>query len=172
MIGYNIYAYCNNNPVMYKDINGEFPWLIATGVILLFTLTSCEKPNREDTYTFTAYDSYEDAYLEGMNNVYDNAASSDFQYEYGAVIVQYENDEKYYLSNVVTDRDLESVDLPFPKNAIRIANIHSHPWYLSEPYTRDGKRSIDQFIVDAEGNGYILPANHEINQWGGIPWKK
>jgi hypothetical protein len=29
-----------------------------------------------------------------------------------------------------------------------------------------------RYFYDAEGNGYILPANHEIDQWGVIPWKK
>ena len=58
------------------------------------------------------------------------------------------------------------------RNRLVLSPKQIYPWYLSEPYTRDGKRSIDQFIVDAEGNGYILPANHEIDQWGVIPWKK
>ena len=33
--GYNLYAYCNNNPVMYTDNSGEWPvWLVATLIIL------------------------------------------------------------------------------------------------------------------------------------------
>ena len=33
LLGYNMFAYCNNNPVMYEDEEGDFPWLIV-GVLL------------------------------------------------------------------------------------------------------------------------------------------
>ena len=29
ILGFNMYAYCNNNPNMYLDTNGSFPWLIV-----------------------------------------------------------------------------------------------------------------------------------------------
>ena len=34
--GYNMYAYCNNNPVMFVDYGGEFPWLILA-ILVIFT---------------------------------------------------------------------------------------------------------------------------------------
>ena len=36
ILGHNMYAYCQNNPVMMVDPDGEFPWLILAAV-LLFT---------------------------------------------------------------------------------------------------------------------------------------
>ena len=36
ILGYNMYAYCNNNPVNYVDYGGNSPWLIVAA-ILLFT---------------------------------------------------------------------------------------------------------------------------------------
>ena len=33
LTGYNMFAYCNNNPVMRVDYSGEFPWLIAVFVL-------------------------------------------------------------------------------------------------------------------------------------------
>ena len=33
--GFNLYAYCKNNPVMFVDPNGHFPWLILTALLLL-----------------------------------------------------------------------------------------------------------------------------------------
>ena len=32
ILGFNMYAYCGNNPVMYVDYSGEFPWLVI-GII-------------------------------------------------------------------------------------------------------------------------------------------
>ena len=36
LIGYNLFAYCDNNPVMNVDPTGRFSWLILAAV-LLFT---------------------------------------------------------------------------------------------------------------------------------------
>ena len=52
MLGYNMYAYCNNNPVMYVDPEGHsfmaVVLLVLIGGYLLFNLTSSEM--REATY--------------------------------------------------------------------------------------------------------------------------
>ena len=37
MLGHNMYAYCDNNPVMYVDPTGEFPWLVV-GIMVLTTI--------------------------------------------------------------------------------------------------------------------------------------
>ena len=34
LLGCNMYAYCENNPVMYVDPTGESPWLIIAGIVL------------------------------------------------------------------------------------------------------------------------------------------
>ena len=36
IIGHNMYAYCNNNPVMYVDYDGDLPWpIVVIGSFLL-----------------------------------------------------------------------------------------------------------------------------------------
>lgn len=40
-MGYNMFAYCNDNPVMYYDPNGELWAEIIGCIILAFTLSSC-----------------------------------------------------------------------------------------------------------------------------------
>ena len=47
ILGYNMYAYCNNNPVMYVDPSGEIIILIAIVVVVLVTLTSCSSQDNQ-----------------------------------------------------------------------------------------------------------------------------
>ena len=173
MLGYNMFAYCNNNPVMFTDPAGDFPFLIIgviAAVIVGASLAACQTPPREETYHFESYDNYEDAYRAGMRNTFEAASKVDFEYEYGCIIVQYPNDENFYLSNIVTNRKLQMVELPFPQNATPIADIHSHPWHKSEPFTSDGRHSHDQFIVDIDRCGYLLKGGRRIDQWEEIEW--
>ena len=37
IIGNNMYAYCNNNPIMYVDTTGQFPWVTLIVALVLFT---------------------------------------------------------------------------------------------------------------------------------------
>ncbi len=37
LLGNNMFAYCNNNPIMYVDRSGEFPWLIL-GIFVVTTI--------------------------------------------------------------------------------------------------------------------------------------
>ena len=54
LLGYNMYAYCNNNPVKYVDQGGKSPIavvaLVVLGIYLLTNLTSSEKqePSEEE----------------------------------------------------------------------------------------------------------------------------
>ena len=45
IIGYNMFAYCNNNPVMYVDYTGEFllPVLIVCGIVAVVTAVGINK---------------------------------------------------------------------------------------------------------------------------------
>ena len=51
LIGYNMYAYCSNNPVMYVDPSGRsvigVVSFIAVALLCVFLLTSCESPSSD-----------------------------------------------------------------------------------------------------------------------------
>ena len=36
--GYNLFTYCNNNPINYSDPNGNFPWVIAIAIAVVVAL--------------------------------------------------------------------------------------------------------------------------------------
>ncbi len=83
ILGHNMYAYCQNNPVMYSDPTGKFliPLIIIV-VVALVTLSSCDKsdndiiePNSvsEELGISSDYKDYDDMY--GGNpkyNLFDN----------------------------------------------------------------------------------------------------
>ena len=54
LTGYNMFAYCNNNPVNYVDYSGESAFgivlLILLSVGVLGVLTSCDNPDANDIY--------------------------------------------------------------------------------------------------------------------------
>ncbi len=61
LLGYNMFAYCNNNPVMYVDPDGEFPWLVViVAVVAVCAVTSiiaeCNMPSQEEHYARNSYD--------------------------------------------------------------------------------------------------------------------
>ena len=61
LLGYNMFAYCNNNPVMYVDPDGEFPWLVViVAVVVVCAVTSiiaeCNMPSQEEHYARNSYD--------------------------------------------------------------------------------------------------------------------
>ena len=173
ILSYNIFYYCSNNPIIFKDDSGEIVELIILG-ILFFTsvalLNSCTVPPKEELYRYNEFDTYEEAYNYGLQKVYDEAKNYDFQYEFGCVIVKDEQNDKYLVSQVTSDFQVGQVSLPFPNDKIPVATINSHPWELSQPFSKDGKSSTDQFVVDNVGNAYLLEANKPIDEWRRIKW--
>ncbi len=78
--GNNMYAYCNNNPVMYVDPNGEFVWLIASFVagcavgttmatVILMDEETNETPQTDITEQINLYDDNVGKRIDGKINV-------------------------------------------------------------------------------------------------------
>ena len=52
VLGYNMFAYCNNNPVMFTDFSGSFPWiaLIIAAVVIVAIDHNAAKHQPEGGY--------------------------------------------------------------------------------------------------------------------------
>ena len=185
LLGYNMYAYCNNNPVMYVDPDGEFPFLILAIVVVVavvaVTMTSCAPTSVDVDENFDLnskskykYNTYEEAVMAAASDVSKKTEEKGCNYEYAAVVFQYANDSAYYYNGTTTSSCYNYVNYSFPNGTIPVAIVHSHcNDTLREPYGADGlgkegNKRIDSFIVippSAYGNDtrkmkiYCLPAN-------------
>ena len=104
LLGYNMFAYCNNNPVMHVDNAGTGPiafLLLGLVVIGGWLLTSCDSdnpgtdsvpPTYLNTYTGDGYiktNSEDEAVQAGIEQLYEKAQANKFDVEYGFVVYQF-----------------------------------------------------------------------------------
>ena len=50
LLGYNMYAYCNNNPIFFVDSTGSGPVLLVLVIIGVLLLTSCDDQKYSPPY--------------------------------------------------------------------------------------------------------------------------
>ena len=170
LLGYNMFAYCNNNPVMNVDPTGDFPWLLLVVTLILTTFTSCAPmPNKAsedtgdpnsiegtpiDSKSKYCYSDYESAVFAASEHVAKATEKSGNKWEYSAIIFQYnDGNPNYYYNGVTTSGLYNFVDLVIPDDVTLIATIHSHcNDTLGQPFGADGlerwnNTRIDSFIV-------------------------
>ena len=176
-----MYAYCNNNPVMYLDGQGKSPIailaLVVIGVLML-SLSSCEitdggslagTPMDPLPDNATLHQNSQDAIVEGVNYVITQSEKSNWTKEYGVAVVQYINTGEYYVSMYQegAGSDMRCY-VPVPdlddKHYRLIAIIHSHTKAQDEPFKPDDPggdwetystiyhKRIESYIID-----YVRP---------------
>ncbi len=155
--GYNMFAYCGNNPVIRVDDSGALWWAFVVIIIVPVLLSSCSGPDTE-TLVDTPADSAPDAYFYDYNKAveeackiaydamkasydsfFENSAESSEpckQYaEYIIYIIQYRDgihdENRYYVTGAETDGSPGHVYtnnvLLKDPNVECIAIIHTHP---------------------------------------------
>ena len=177
LLGYNMYAYCNNNPVMLADSEGNSPLailgLIAIGVLVL-ALTSCGASEPEPLEgtpidpapkTSIPYGNRNDAIREGIRRVVSRSSADNWTIEYGVVILEHRGN--YYVSEYEKLGTSMNCWVPATdandKRFKTVAIIHSHTKALDEPFKCNDdeetkgdwyiyndvyKRQIESYIVD------------------------
>ncbi len=176
LLGFNLFAYCNNNPVMYSDPKGEFPWLIipAISVItaLVASLNSCTSISPEEQEELDrkmldpgAYETPDEALNAGLNDVKDKSAKVGM--EYGGYV--YERNGRYYYksgADVRYSNSQENVfNIELNSNETLVAIFHSHPFHKSDAvfsladFQYAKVYGVDSYIIDNEGYIYCLPVS-------------
>ncbi|MBQ3526993.1 MAG: DUF4329 domain-containing protein [Clostridia bacterium] len=177
--GYNMFAYCGNNPVMRQDISGHL-WglvvLVIAAVAVLLTTTSCstkksqskadrdaqidkelqsEKEDREDSVDAAAITLGKKL----MNQTLKTGK------EYGATIYQYYDDaNSYYTSGQFTGMSdcVPIYDYFVPHNAKIVGIVHTHPIRTSERYVfsqtdlNNGSKEdgIERYVINPDWKLY------------------
>ena len=109
LLGYNMYAYCGNNPVNRIDSEGEFWWavILAIAVIALPTLLSSCVSGNSNTNDGLYVNEYtnDKGYLSGTNcddlakaiapEIISKSEAINFEQEYGSVIYKFNEGNRY-----------------------------------------------------------------------------
>ena len=155
LLGHNMFAYCNNNPVMYVDYTGELflkiVLLVVVVVVVGLTMTSSEKqdeeyePEEDLTVSTTSkyYDTIDDA-ARAWGDKYSAETAKDHK-ERGAIIYSKVIDGKRVYYTGVTIKGFEStcwnsfIFGHFLGNDTIEGFIHSHTAYPRSDGTWDTK---------------------------------
>ncbi len=156
LIGFNMYAYCSNNPVMYVDPTGEslFTILLAILVISVCTLAlvGCSQEP-------LPYSSADEAAMAFANDTY--SSSLYIRHEYGTVIysktINGVTTYDYATPVVGEPHGVGYSDIKIPFGAKKVATAHTHPnsnsFSGSEPNATQGdipnanERNLDSYVI-------------------------
>ena len=157
LLGYNMFAYCNNNPVMFIDPSGDLLFTLIFGGVLLVGLsvglTGCSPTSSGVSSSNAmeeldqkhmnpgAYTTEDEALEAAFNKVYDTAKRNNFDYEYGIFV--YQKNGYYYCSSVYNSHHTHHLgkeeaarkilidpSIVDSKNRYPIcAFIHTHPYH-------------------------------------------
>ena len=178
LLGYNLFAYCYNNPVMYVDPNGEsligILLLIATGIGLVATLSSCSSsshvivsgnadPELINELVPGGNDSFEEAFETAVSQLSEYTNDNK---ESGGYI--YEINEKFFFSNVqqinATDQKCTIDFSGAPYGSTIHATIHTHLIHKDYGEAMFGpselkfarENSLNVYVVDPCGCIFVL----------------
>ena len=158
MLGYNMFAYCGNNPVICADSNGQF-WGIVIGVTLVVglatLLSGCSAEPKPEPYK-----SADDAAKAFSEQVY--SSSSYIRHEYSTEIYSRTiNGETTYNYNPprAGKPHSASVGRSTPKGTKIVAYAHTHP--NSNVFSGADIRAAENLKI----NAYVVGPNLELQRY-------
>ncbi len=161
LLSNNMFAYCNNNPVMYKDSSGQFlisalvvGGLIVGGTLLLGGCSAKPEPKPEP------YKTADDAARAFSEQVY--SSSSYIRHEYSTEIYSRTingNTTYNYNPPRAGQPHSASVGNPTPKGTTTVAYAHTHP--NSNSFSGADIRAAENLGI----NAYVVGPNLELQRY-------
>ena len=154
LLGYNMYAYCNNNPVMLIDAEGSFPWLVVLLVSTVLLLNSCSSDSEARTRNVSVTPGNFETVEEAVENFGDTYFFKSIQEdrEYAAIIhEEQKGDSTYYTYSVVSIGSRDRVTPYFPSGKNAVAVVHTH-----------GDRAVDQDGESFSSKDINFSIRHDI----------
>ena len=154
LLGYNMYAYCNNNPVMLIDAEGSFPWLVVLLVSTVLLLNSCSSDSEARTRNVSVTPGNFETVEEAVENFGDTYFFKSIQEdrEYAAIIhEEQKGDSTYYTYSVVSIGSRDRVTPYFPSGKNAVAVVHTH-----------GDRAVDQDGESFSNKDINFSIRHDI----------
>ena len=178
IIGHNMFAYCNNNPVNYADPSGSVPVLvILLGVVLIggcFSLTGCQNTYIDEDYIAEmdnkiyqgadSFDSMDDAAIAMADDIYYNHKSELISVEFAGPIL-YDITNGVYRKGAVfayTDNMSFAGDI---NNSEHVASFHTHPVQLSTGFSGEDIQKTHAYLIATNSKHveYLLHKDNVTN---------
>ena len=153
LLGYNMFAYCNNNPVMFIDPTGDFPWLVIGIIVAVVTAVVAIPTTVNHIVNAVNYskidDELQDSYTEeeGIEEIEKTLSEYDgckvYLNESGIKIENsYKVNSRYDRQKVseilnrmgITDREYDNMSAEW---------LGHNVTYWVVPFTRDSTKSVD-----------------------------
>ncbi len=148
MLGYNMYAYCNNNPIIFTDAAGDFPWLFALEMVLILVSFTSDV-NQAPYYEVAA----EQKYNEDTINMRVDEIGTDS----GKLNVTF-----YPAAGLIHIEESYSISSEYEKRAI-INTIMNSEYYDSSIYGN----SVDTMLKEWSGHNFVYhTASHSALAYG------
>jgi len=160
LLGYNMYAYCNNNPVNFVDFGGNSPGLLLFIVLVLVApsvLSSCTSSSEPTALPYNSADEAAQAFSEEAYS-----ASYYIQHEYSAEIysITIDGTTTYNYGRIHMGSPHSSkIVLTSPEGTTLVGYAHTHP---------DGNDFSPQDKRISENNmilGYVVGPNLELQRY-------
>ena len=151
IIGYNMFAYCGNNPINRVDSNGQF-WLAALLIAAgsLFLLSGCSANDNE-------FKSADEAAIDFAKKTY--SATEYTKHEYSTEIYTTNGGKTYKYTEPAIGSPHKATGLDMnrvPEDGTPVAYAHTHPTYNG--FSQGDIDAANHYSVDA----YVVSPSYEL----------
>ncbi len=168
-MGYNMYAYCGNDPVNREDLSGESWWLVVIAVVgLSMCATTLSRCSPQLDPAPLPYKTADEAAMAFANSTY--SSSNYIHHEYGTVIYSSTTNgtTTYDFATPVagSPHSVGYGNVKIPSGTTKVATAHTHPNSNSFSGLAPGAKSGDVPNAIRRGlDSYVIGPNLKLQKY-------